>query len=245
MNIEKCEKTVYRKKENRVWIVLWMNKWIILITTVLFLLVGVLYASKQDASNIYQARTSLSSVMYQTNQEDNKETDVIYQNVVRDYSDLAQSKRVCERAETLIGNANLSAQNLEKSMHIVVNKEKTCMEIVVEQKTAQLSVVAANALAQSFVLEMEELCGENSVQIIDEANSAVLLKDGYVYWLKRILMLGVLGFVLSVGYFILEELFSGKLKHMGQLQLQEGEKLFIVPYVPKETEDGGKDNRIV
>lgn len=204
---------------------IWRNKLVIGAATILFLLVGILYASVQSVTNIYYAKATITSAIYGSYQDS-----VTVSNAMENYSGVLTSRKVCERAEALIGDSKISADYIMSMIESSINGSSTIMSVYAYSSDPKTCVLVANAVAEAFVIEIQGITGSDAIQILDASQTAHISADGYMSLIKKIMMMAAAGFVLSCLYFICLEIFSTKVKTIEQCSGPEGDELLgVIP----------------
>lgn len=208
---------------------LWGKKVLIIAITILAFLVGILVTLTADVSNTYGAKSSVYGAIYGSYEESTDAT-----RAMLNYADVLTSKKVCERAESIIGDANITAQDIQKMVSSNYSADSILLEIYAYSERPEVAVSVANAMAQAFVIEMQNLLASDAVQMLDSADTCWLNKNGFLsLWKKRILC-GLIGFVMSCAVFFVIELFSDKVKSIEQCIMDEDDK--IVAILPEEVQ---------
>ena len=206
---------------------LWRKKWLIVATTLFTSLVGLFLTAKTVAINTYVAEASVYSAAYGSIQESNSGAAAMIT-----YSDIVSSRKVCERAASLLsGEYTVEASDIQKM--ISANQESsTIMGIYAYSTSPEVAVKVANAVAESFVHEITSITGSDSVQLLDTANQVGMASNGSRDLLKKRLIFVMLGLLASSGWIALTELFSNRIKTVEQcIDQDEREVLGIIPYV--------------
>lgn len=209
---------------------IWKNKILIISITLLAFLVGILMASLQSVTNRYYAKATVYTVYSDSVQETSAITSALI-----GYSDVVTSKKVCERAEAIIGDSSITAQSIQRMITTSYNSSSTIMTISAVSNSPSAAIKVANAVAEAFVMEIQNLTGSDKIQVLDEAENASLMSNGLQGLIKNILTFGIAGFVLSIVAMIASVLFSNKVRSVEQC-LDEGEDeiLGIIPYIDKK-----------
>lgn len=195
---------------------LWLKKWIILVITILFAVIGVA-VTIEERENTYSATATVYSAAFGSYAE--SKTGI---SAMNDYVDVATSHKVCQRAAYMLGRNGVDAATVMKSIKVVESETSTgksassylssdsaIIIITAETNDANVSMEMADAVAEAFVLEMENIIGTDSVQILDEAYDYEISSVGEIErWKIRIIAMG-LGFVLSCCMVVFFEIFDG------------------------------------
>lgn len=205
----------------------WKNKFLIVAVTLLFLLIGILYASWQTVTNTYYAKATVYTIYGDTKQESSAVSEAL-----TGYSDIVTSKKICERAEALIGDANINANMIRNMISASYNKSATVMTIAAYSDNRAVAVKVANAVAEAFVIEVQSITGSDRIQMLDRAEDVRMSSNGLEGMIKTIMMAGIAGFAISILVIVAIVIFSNKIKSVEQcLDEDEGEILGMIPFV--------------
>ena len=206
---------------------IWKNKFQIAVITLLFLLIGILYASWENMTNMYYAKATVYTVYGTTTQETSYASAAL-----SGYSDVIKSKKVCQRAESIIGEADITADYIRNVIATSYNKSSTVMTITAYSEQPLVALKIANAVAESFVIEIQSITGNDMIQMLDEADDVRLASNGLMGMLKTILLSGIVGFAISIIITVAGVIFSNKIKSVEQcLDENEDEILGIIPFI--------------
>lgn len=206
---------------------IWKNKFLIVLATLLFFLFGILYASWQNVTNTYYAEATIYTVYGATTQEISVATSAL-----SGYSDIIQSKKVCERAEAIIGEAGITAGYIRNVINTSYNKSSTVMTIAAYSDNPVTALKIANAVAQAFVMEIQSITGDNKIQMLDEADEVRLSSNGFKGMIKTIALFAIAGAAISILIIVAGIIFSNKIKSVEQCLEEEDEEILgIIPYI--------------
>ena len=202
------EKKVKNKMRATDWLQLcffhvWKHKGMIMMITILSALIGILYVSFQPVTNTYITTVVLQDISFETDLTLTKEFGVFYR-----YADLVKCRKVCERAEAMVGDPELTASEIQDMILYELNEANSIMTVTVQSDRPSTCVKVANAVAESFVLEMEQNQEANLIKIVDNAEKANAFRNGYALLLQKIAITAVIGFVVSCMYYMFTVLFS-------------------------------------
>ncbi|WP_455714728.1 YveK family protein [Anaerosporobacter sp.] len=209
---------------------LWEKKLLIIAMTILTFLVGLFLTYDTQPINTYQASTTVYSVAYGKTKESLNSSIALIS-----YADIVTSTRVCERAALLISETvDVDASSIQ-SMIGVRAVSDSVIEIGAVSTNPQLSILVTNAVAEAFVREITSITSNDTIQILDSAEYGILSGDGHKDLLKKRILFGMIGFVLSCGWIIISELTSNRVKSIVQcIDQDENEILGIIPYTEFE-----------
>ena len=199
---------------------LWRNKWIVLLVTLAGLMAGLALTADNEPEARYRAASSVC-VTYTTYQEQMRGSSVL-----TSYSDLVSSHLVCERAAAILSDTGLTASDIQEMISSWISSNSYVMSINATAAEAQLAVRVANAAAQAFVEKVSSVSGNNSLQILDTAQTASTLANT----LNNKIVLATLGpFLLVCAWIALREVARGKLRFISQCAEEQEELLGILP----------------
>lgn len=208
---------------------LWRKKVLIIAITILAFLIGILVTLTADSRNIYRAQSSVYGAIYGSYEESSDAT-----RAMLNYADVLTSRKVCERAESIIGDSNITASDIQKMISSQYSADSILLDIYAYSNQPEVAISVANAVAQAFVIEMQNLLGSDAVQMLDSADNYQLHENGLRnLWLKRMIF-GLVGLVASCAVFFVLELFSDKLKSVEQCVADEDDVVLAI--LPEETE---------
>lgn len=210
----------------------WNKKIICFAGALLMFAIGIVLTWNDDVSNYYSSYVSIYSNSYGNVEESSSATEVM-----NSYAGVVTSSKVCERAASSLPQYGFSASEIAKLLTV---SSSDSVSIVIEASYIDPNVAedVANAVADSFVIEMRNITGTNAVQILDSATSAKQTYKGFAsLWKRRVLFL-IIGFVLVAGVIFVRELFSNKARLVEQFVVDEDD--FILGIVPEADSKNGK-----
>lgn len=208
------------------WVEIWKNKAMIFAVSLLFFLVGVLFASLNPERNMYSAKASVYTIAGSNTQET-----TVTSSALRGYSDILKSKKVCDRAESIIGDASINANMIKRMISASYNNSSTVMTIYARAENPEIAEKIANGAAQAFVIEIQSIVESDKIQILDKANGSEISVRGIDSMIKTVVIFGLAGICLCIAIIILGVLLSNKIKTVEQcLDEDEGEILGMIPF---------------
>lgn len=205
---------------------IWKNKFLIAATTLIFMMIGILYASWQSITNTYYAKSTICTITGATAEENSVVTDAL-----AGYSDVAKSTKVCKRAESIVGNPNITAGVIKEMISVSSNKTGTILTVTAYSESPSAAISVANAAAEAFVAEIQSITDSDKIQILDNAEDVRMSSNGLKGMLTTVIMAGVIGLALSIVLSISGLFFSSKIKGVEQC-LDEGEEVLgIIPFI--------------
>ena len=205
---------------------IWKNKFLIVAATLIFMLGGILFATWQSISNTYYAKATICTMTGTTLQENSVVTDAL-----SGYSDVATSRKVCQRAEAIVGNPGITSSQIKEMISVSSNKSGTIMTITAYSQSPSIAVNVANAVAEAFVSEIQSITGSDKIQILDSADEVRMSSNGFKGLITTVLAAGAIGFALSVVLSISGLIFSSKVKSVEQCLDEDEDALGIIPFI--------------
>lgn len=185
---------------------------------VIFLIKGI------QGQTTYTASATLYSASYGSYSETTLAT-----RAMQTYSQIISSHMIAERAEGIIGDDSISAQEIRSMVFINYEEESPILYIMARSSNLKKSVAVVNAVAEAFLIEAQNITGGEGIRILDsasaEAVNASSSSDGKKY--------AVVGFF--VGAFlvalliVLKEIFSDRVYRVEDATLGSMELLGVIP----------------
>ena len=200
------------------------NIWIVIIVAIASLAIGVLfnYNVKPDKYRAYSNVYSVSFGSYTDSVEG------VY--VLQTYSDIINSKKVADRAAMIIGDDNLDGEKIKSMITYSYSEKSPVYYIYATTIDPQLSITIANAVAKEFVIEMNNIMGENNAQILDEAYDYEQVFDGKKDQIKNVLIVTLVGIFLCIMIIVMKSFFSSRVESVNDVTLNgEIEILGVIP----------------
>ncbi len=208
------------------FIAVWKKKLIPIIAGTICFILGIILTMGSSVENVFRA----SSTVYSAQISSQGERSLLIS--LTDYSDLANSIRVCERAAQMIPSYGLSATAVRNMISVSPTSSGLTMTFSAMSTDATLAVDVSNAVAESFVIEMRSATGTNMVQMLDSADYSYKTSDGLrALWKTRIVFF-LAGFVLAAFVIFVRELFSDKVRLIEQCALEDEDVILgVLPEV--------------
>ena len=200
------------------------NKLIILIVAIASVAIDILlnYNVKPDKYRAYSNVYSVSFGSYTDSVEG------VY--VLQTYSDIINSRKVANRAAMIIGDDSLDGEKIKSMITYSYSEQSPVYYIYATTTDPQLSMTIANAVAKAFVIEMNNIMGENNAQILDEAYDYEQVFNGRKDQIKNILIITLLGTLLCLFVIVMISFFSNKVESVNDVTLNgEIEILGVIP----------------
>lgn len=220
---------------------LWKQKVVVALVTLLAASVALIYVGKVGIKTRYYSTATIYSVVYGSQSESFSGV-----TLMNTYSDLISTSRVCDRASTKLssyGYDSATLQTLSKSGYIYLSGASTKSNSygyklnlnVVSPSTNIIPIehitIIANAMANAFVSEINDIAGSASLQVMDEAKS--IGRSQSMGTKMYMLIFSAVGFVGACGVIFVIEFFSSKVYCVGQCEEDKNLILGILPYNDK------------
>lgn len=205
----------------------WRKKLVPIAVGLLCFIIGIILTLGGSVENVFHASASVYAAQLSNHTENYNITIAM-----ADYTDLAKSTRVCERAAQMIPSYGLSAKDVQRLINVSTSGTGLTMNFSASSSNAALAVDLANAVAESFVIEMRSATGTNIVQMLDSADSSYKTSDGFrSLWKIRILFFLAGVAAASVVIFV-KELFSDRVRLIEQCVLEDEDMILgILPEI--------------
>jgi capsular polysaccharide biosynthesis protein len=202
---------------------LWKRKILIVLVTLIGLFSGFLITVND--SQVYSATASVFCATYGSYKL--SDTDV---RTMVNYSDFISSRKVCEYAASLLNDTEVTADQIQTMIIMSLSDNSYVMRISADSESPELAMKVANAVAEAFVTEVSNITGNDSIQILDEADRYIVSRENDT--LKKQLLFAGAAFSAICAIIALKELFSNKVRSITQClnYVFEDEIFGIVPY---------------
>lgn len=209
------------------FISLWKKRLLIILVSVVTFLIGILLTITADSKNSYSAMSSVYGAIYGNYEESSDATSAMLS-----YADVLTTKKVCERAESILGNSNITANDIQSMIQAEYSSDSIILKIWANADDPQTAIDVANAVGEAFVIEMQNILGSDAVQMLDYADRYYVAKNGFKsLWMLRVLF-GFVGFAGSCFVLFVMELFSNKLKSVEQCVFDDEDVVLAI--LPEE-----------
>ena len=203
---------------------LFRNKLLIVLITGAGLFAGLLYTALRPPAVEYSATATLSVAFGRD------EGQVSGNSIITNYSGLATSDRVCQYAASLLEGEDLTVNQIRRMVH-VHEDSSYLLTISARNDSPRLAILAANAVAESFVTQVSVMTGNRTVRLVDSARSADIVDSGGRTSL--LLLAPAAACILACVIVILTELYTRTLHSARQCAVDEGELLAVIPRINK------------
>lgn len=206
---------------------LWNYKVVIFFVSLAGLFAGLLYTSNSAYAPIYWAK---SSVVYSpTNKLDSSISNALNKTgTISNYTDLVVSSNVCEYAASLINDRDITANEIQGMISINISSDSSyVMQIGAKSTDPELAIKVANAVSEAFTSEMVNVTGSDSIQVLDVAYKAQIVKNNDKNLKRLIFAFGA--FIFISGIILIKSLLSDKVRSIVQCVENDDEILGIIP----------------
>lgn len=215
----------------------WKMKNIIAISTFIGVLVFALYYAIVGNNVSYYSSATVYSAVYGSYEES-----VSGVSMMNTYSGLLGTNRVCDRASGLLGEYGISSEELQsmvKSGSIFLSGASSesrtygyTLTLGVYGKSNETIVAIANAMAQSFADEINDLLGSSTLQVLDSADGYSIIKSMNAPLF--LVLFAFAGCLISTLCIFVLEFFSKTVYSVKQCEMNEDMILGILPYTEKK-----------
>ena len=216
---------------------LWKLKSAVLVMTLIGLVASFIFISYIGVRTNYEATSTIFSAAYGSLSDSSGGV-----SVMNTYSSLLDSDRVCEKAAAELNNAAYSAEVLklmvqEEDIHISgasTNSKYYAykIELVAIADNPADAVKIANAMADAFVMEINDIAGGGTLQVLDQAKGVVESKSISV--LLVALIFSGITFVLASVLIFIKEFLSEKVYTIAQCEQNNDLILGLIPNVKEK-----------
>lgn len=200
-----------------------VRRWYIIIGAGLLFFIAA-YVTTNNSQNTYVAQATVYSADYGSYQQS-----VEGMNAMMTYSEIINSRKVADRAAMLLGN-NITGDAILGMVSSSYTKESAVLYIRAASVDPELSVRVANAVADSFIIEAQNITGGDNVKLLDEAQYAQ--QDGMNKQKKACLIATMVGLIIPTACIVLMQIFSDKVYHIEDAEIDG--QLEIIGIIPTE-----------
>lgn len=154
------------------------------------------------------------------------------------YSDIIYSTKVCEKAANSLSKvSDINAVKIKEMISVKDYSTSLVLGISATSADENLSILVANAVADSFIDEVNNIKSDNSVRLLDEATNAELSYNRQLEQLKLRLFAVVAGIVILCCWISIREIFTRKIYNLSDMKMDgEIDIIGIVPVFKKRME---------
>lgn len=161
------------------------------------------------------------------------------------YADIATSMKVCERAALLMGAESVTGEKIMKATAVSTGEESSAASSYLQQNSTILTITCksnnaveamemAQAVAEAFVMEMENIIGTDAVRLLDKPYAYEVAYDATQHqWMIRIVAF-LFGGVFAAMIIVFGEIFDTKARTIRECTL--GDELPVIGVIPATKE---------
>jgi len=196
----------------------------IAIIALVFFLIG-LVVSLERKPDLYTASVIVYSIA-----DESYERTMYRAELLARYSKIVTSSSITQRAEQLL-NHEVDAKTIQDSLKVNYTKDDISLTINVSYKDPSMAIRIANAVVESWQIEMETATSLNIVRVLDRASYAEHSFSGQAYqWMVRFIAM-LVGILIAIFIISLRQLFFKKLLTIEDFTLDNTlEIIGIIPY---------------
>lgn len=161
------------------------------------------------------------------------------------YLNVASSYKVSQRAALIIGRSDVTAADVQGSVSVsssankgsssssitnFMNSSATIISFSATTSDPVLSMDMADAMAQSYAIEMAEILNKDSVKTLDNAYTYYKTKNANLSAWRRRAITMALGFILACAVVVLCEIFDRKVRTVREASISEN--LPVIGIIP-------------
>ncbi len=161
------------------------------------------------------------------------------------YLDVATSYKVCQRAALILGRSDVDATFVKNSVGVgssvrrtssnstvssFMNSSGTVITIYATTTDPELSMAMADAMAQSYSIEMNSILNNDSLKILDGAYTNYQSYNAHREAWKSRIQFAILGFGLACILVIFTELFDNKIRTIREATIRNN--LPVIGIIP-------------
>ena len=217
IDVFRCVSALFKKKK------------IIACITALFLVIGVALTV-----NPGEDKYTASSTVYAA--ADGSYTDATNAvTAMNAYLDVAKSYKVSQRAALIIGRSDVSATDVQDATYVnssattnktssissFMNSSATIITFTATSTEPALAMEMADAMAQSYAIEMNSILNSDSVKTLDNAYTYVKSTNATIEAWKDRAKVTAVGFVLACLLVVICEIFDRKVRTIREASIRE------------------------
>lgn len=184
-----------------------IKKWWLIAGVTILSVCGVSLLTLNVDPDIYSAEATVYSVSYEGEYESAMES----ANVMRTYLDVINSNKVADRAALILDDTNITGAVIKNMITISASETSTVIGIIATSTDEMLVQNVANAVAEAFVTEIQNITGESNVQILDKADTSSMYSSGKTAQTTKRILGGIIGFIIIFAIVCGKEIFSNEI----------------------------------
>jgi len=189
-----------------------IQRWWIIAISALLLFGITLIITNGRLSESYTAQSTVYSAVY-----GNTEQSLAGLDIMQTYSEIIQSRKVADRAALLLGEEGLTGDIIQGMISSSYTDTSAVLYIYATSEDSQLAVSVANAIAESFVIEAQNITGDNTIQVLDKSVSASA--DGMSKKILYCMLAFLAGAFIPFMFIVFREIFSDSIYHVADATL--------------------------
>ncbi|SEL73146.1 Capsular polysaccharide biosynthesis protein [Butyrivibrio sp. ob235] len=209
----------------------------ILVITALFLFIGIGLTLDKGSDKYGASATVYASA-------DNSYSDAANAvTAMNAYMDVAKSHKVCQRAALILGRSDVETSDIQNSIYVSSSAESgssaaalaransaTIISFNATTTDANLSMEMANAMAQAYMIEMNNILHNDSIKILDNAYSYYTAHNAFRAALKKRIQFMIIGFALACMLVVFSDIFDSKVRTVREATIRDN--LPIIGIIP-------------
>ena len=145
--------------------------------------------------------------------------------VMNAYLNVASSYKVCQRAALLMGRSDIDAADIQKAIGVSSSAKNstststnfmassaTIISFYASSEDSDLAMEMADAMAESYTIEMANILDNNSVKVLDSAYESYISYNAHIEAWKDRIKFAALGFALACLVVVGCEIFDWKVR---------------------------------
>lgn len=148
------------------------NLWLVIIIGILGFIIGCVLTLYPNPDQ-YTATTTIYS--YSLNDSEMKAV-----------SQLIKTSRICQKAAEVINDDYINAEKIKRMIDVRYQTNSLIISISAYSESSEEAVIVANSIANAFINDINNIKGNNTINILDKAGSSYVYSYGTVrQWLLR------------------------------------------------------------
>jgi len=203
-----------------------IKKWYLFVATAVVSLVVAYVLTAEVQPDIFQASTSLSSLV-----EGSSVESISGFRLLTNYSGLVNSGKIATAArEMLPDSLGVSARQIQSMVRTSFSDTYTMLYITSSSTDPQVAISVANAVAEAFVSEIGNITGGDTIRVYDRAISANKSYDGSSEQTRTRVTIPAVCIFLVLVLVVLWALFSDRVKSVSEAEIDG--KVNVIGVIP-------------
>lgn len=162
--------------EGKSFVVMWKkNLWVMVVSAMLGLIIGCLLNFYPE-QNVYYSTTQIYSLS-------------MYGNEMNAMTDLVKSNKIVEKAELLIGDPELTKDDIKKMIYVEYSSVSRMLSIYTNSKDPEEAIIVGNTVVKVFINEVNNQRKKESLFLLEESDKVLVSQNGVRdMWTGRILV---------------------------------------------------------